>query len=73
MLIVEIAIYGVVTEICVVYAARGLTQRGYRLTLVSDAVQHLEESKANTFLDEFVNSGGSLVTTRNLVKRLSIQ
>lgn len=59
----EITLYGVVTEICVAIAARGFLDRGYRLSLVTDAVRHLDEAKGRELLDEVVRRGGRLVTT----------
>ena len=50
----EVILYGVVTEICVAYAARGLLDRGYKLRLVRDAVHHLDEAKARALLGEQV-------------------
>jgi nicotinamidase/pyrazinamidase len=35
----QIVLYGVVTEICVSAAARGLLDRGYRVTVVEDAIR----------------------------------
>ncbi len=59
----EIVLYGVVTEICVDRAVRGLIQRGYRIHLVRDAIQHLDAAKAQATLDEVRHNGGHLFTT----------
>ena len=59
----EIILYGVVTEICVDRAARGLIQRGYRVHLVRDAIQHLHATKAQAALEEVQRHGGRLLTT----------
>lgn len=64
----EIVLYGVVTEICVAAAARGLLERGYRLRLVRDAIHHLEEAKALALLEEVEGRGGQLVTTAQVVR-----
>jgi len=63
----EVTLYGVVTEICVAAAARGLLERGYRLRLVRDAVYHLDEAKSRGLLREVERSGGQLVTTAEVV------
>lgn len=65
---VEITLYGVVTEICVAAAARGLLERGYRLRLVRDAVRHLDESKARALIAEIERRGGRLVSTDEVVR-----
>lgn len=48
----EIVLYGVVTEICVAAAARGFLDRGYRLTVVEDAIRCLDPGKAAAVLEE---------------------
>jgi nicotinamidase-related amidase len=63
----EIVLYGVVTEICVALAARGLLARGHRVRLVSDAVRHLDARKAEAAVDEICGAGGELVTTEQIV------
>ena len=64
---IEITLYGVVTEICVAAVARGLLERGYRLRLVRDAVQHLDETRARALFEEVERGGGRLVTTEEVV------
>ncbi len=59
----EIVLYGVVTEICVEQAAGGLSQRGYRVHLVRDAIQHLDAAKASATIAEVERRGGRLLTT----------
>jgi len=63
----EIVLYGVVTEICVAYAARGLMRRSYRLRVVTDAIRHLDESSARMFLAEIKLAGATLTTTEELL------
>jgi len=55
-------VYGVVTEICVRYAALGLLKTGKPVLVVRDAVQALDESRAEEFFAELTASGGSLTT-----------
>jgi nicotinamidase/pyrazinamidase len=59
----EIVLYGVVTEICVHHAARGLLERGFQVRLVRDATQHLEKAKGRATLALVEERGGQLVTT----------
>jgi nicotinamidase/pyrazinamidase len=63
----EIILYGVVTEICVAYAGRGLLRRGYRLRVVTDAIRHLDQTKAQISLDEISKAGGKLVRTEEVI------
>lgn len=63
----QIALYGVVTEICVASAARALLALGHNVTLVQDAVAPLDARKAELFLAEFVGQGGTLTTVDALL------
>jgi len=63
----EIVLYGVVTEICVSAAARGLLDRGYRVTVVEDAIRHLDQEKGLAFLEEFRRRDGRIVTAGQLL------
>jgi nicotinamidase/pyrazinamidase len=67
----EVILYGVVTEICVAYAGRGLIRRGYRLRVVTDAIRHLHEAKAQIFLQDIRDSGAMLGTAGELVAVLT--
>ena len=69
----EIVLYGVVTEICVAYAAHGLMRRGYRLRVVTDAIRHLDEPRARRFLEEIKETGATLITTKELLSGLTRQ
>jgi nicotinamidase/pyrazinamidase len=69
----EIVLYGVVSEICVAYAARGLMRRGYRLRLVTDAIRHLDEQSGRMFLREIKDAGVTLVTTEELLSGFTRQ
>jgi nicotinamidase/pyrazinamidase len=55
-------VYGVVTEICVRYAAFGLLETRKRVELVTDAVRSLTEEAGSRTLGEFVAAGGILTT-----------
>ncbi len=63
----DIVLYGVVTEICVALAARGLLARGHHVRLVSDAVRHLNAHKAETLLNEICAQGAEVMTTDDIV------
>lgn len=55
-------LYGVVTEICVLYAARGLLKTGRPVWVVTDAIQGLREDDARRALEEIAGAGGRLAT-----------
>lgn len=53
-------VYGVVTEICVKFAAFGLLKTGKRVELVTDAVRPLDKAAGARTLAEFSGQGGIL-------------
>jgi nicotinamidase/pyrazinamidase len=56
-------LYGVVTEICVRYAADGLLRTGARVELVSDAIKSLSTPDEESFFREFQARGGIFTTS----------
>jgi nicotinamidase/pyrazinamidase len=56
-------IYGVVTEICVLYAARGLLRMGKPVTVVTDAIETLRAEDSEKALAEMCAAGARLATT----------
>ena len=64
-------VYGVVTEICVRYAARGLQQAGKSVTVVSDAVAALKEQDGAAAIGEICAKGGAVATAAEIMAALS--
>jgi len=62
-------LYGVVTEICVLHAARGLLRTGRPVTLVADAVAELDAANAQKALEEIRAAGGKLATVSEVCAR----
>jgi nicotinamidase/pyrazinamidase len=62
-------VYGVVTEICVRFAALGLLRTGKPVELVTDAVKHLSETARDNMLAEFTAGGGVLTTLEAVLQR----
>jgi nicotinamidase/pyrazinamidase len=53
-------LYGVVTEVCIVYAARGLLKAGKSVVVVEDAIKELRSEDAACALDEIRSLGGTV-------------
>ena len=60
---VEFVVFGVVTECCVRIAAEGLLERGYRIALVTDAIQPFEAVAGQQALSNLRSRGARLLTT----------
>lgn len=53
-------VYGVVTEVCVKFAAFGLLETGKRVEIATDAVCALEQNNGARILADFTAAGGHL-------------
>ncbi len=58
----RIVVYGVVTEICVLHAVRGLLPFGKPLTVVTDAIRSLTAQASSEALEE-MRAGGAVLAT----------
>ena len=56
----EFVVYGVVTEICVLWAVRGLLRLHKRVTLVTDAIQSLTPAGSDAAIREMSDGGVTL-------------
>jgi nicotinamidase/pyrazinamidase len=59
-------VYGVVTEICVQFVAEKLLTLGKPVTIVSDAIRHLDSTKSDLFLRKFQADGGMIRSSTEL-------
>lgn len=60
---VEFVVFGVVTEYCVRFAAKGLLERGRRVSVVQDAIETLSSEDGNRTVTELQSLGANFVTT----------
>jgi len=60
---VEFVIFGVVTEYCVRFAAKGLLDRGRRVSVVQDAIETLKEEDGRRTVAELQGLGARFFTT----------
>jgi len=59
----EFVVFGVVTEYCVSFAAKGLLERGRRVSVVQDAIEALKQDDAQKTLTDLKSLGARLTTT----------
>jgi nicotinamidase/pyrazinamidase len=67
---VEFVVFGVVTEYCVGFAAKGLLQRGRRVSVVRDAIETLKPEDGNRTISELEFLGADFITTGQALVRL---
>jgi nicotinamidase/pyrazinamidase len=59
----EFVVFGVVTEYCVSFAAKGLLARGRRVAVVQDAIETLKRDDGECIITELKRLGARLTTT----------
>ena len=60
-------VYGVVTEICVKFAAMGLLKTGRQVEIVTDAVKELDPAAQASMFEEFTAGGGILTASADIL------
>ena len=60
---VEFVVFGVVTEFCVRFAAKGLLERGRRVSVVRDAIETLNSEDGKRAVAELQALGARFITT----------
>jgi len=66
----EFVVFGVVTEYCVSYAAKGLLARKRRVAVVKDAIKTLDPQVGAKTITDLQNLGARLVTTDEALANL---
>jgi len=67
----EYAVFGVVTELCVIRAARGLLKRGRRVALITDAIATLNGDDGRNAVAELQQLGARLTTAGDILASLA--
>ena len=67
----EFVVFGVVTEYCVSFAAKGLLERGRRVALVQDAIETLKAEDGRSTIAELQQLGARLTTTDEVLRALN--
>jgi len=66
----EFIVFGVVTEYCVSFAAKGLLARGRRVALVQDAIETLKSEDGEKAIAELERLGARLTTTEQVLETI---
>ena len=66
----EFVVFGVVTEYCVLLAAKGLLERGRRVSVVEDAIATLKPEDGKKAIAELRALGAKFITTAQALARL---
>lgn len=62
----ELVVFGVATDYCVRAAALGLRERGYRTTVLTDAIRGITDAGTRAALDEMRAAGATLATAADV-------
>ncbi len=68
----EFVVFGVVTEYCVSFAAKGLLERGRRVAVVQDAIETLNPEDGNKTIAELQRLGARFTTTGQALSALKL-
>ena len=68
----EFMVFGVVTEYCVRFAAKGLLERGRTVSVVADAIETLDLELGRRTIAELQALGARLTTTQEALSRLVV-
>ena len=66
----EFVVFGVVTEYCVSFAAKGLLERGRRVAVVQDAIETLKQEDGQKTVTELQRLGARFITTDQALNAL---
>jgi nicotinamidase/pyrazinamidase len=69
---VEFVVFGVVTEFCVGFAAKGLLERGRRVSVVRDAIETLNSEDGNRTIAELQALGATIINTEQALAQLGV-
>lgn len=69
---VEFVVFGVVTEYCLGLAAKGLLERGRRVSVVRDAIETLNSADGNRTVAELQALGARIITTDQALAQIDV-
>ena len=69
----EFVVFGVVTEYCVSFAAKGLLERKRRVAVVQDAIETLKQEDGQSTIAQLQQLGARLTTTDEALRALNTE
>lgn len=66
----EFVVFGVVTEFCVRCAAKGLLERGRKVSVVTDAIEQIDPAEGKRTMDELRAMGARFLTTDEVLTEM---
>ena len=66
----EFVVFGVVTEYCVSFAAKGLLERGRKVAVVKDTIETLKPEDGSATIADLQRRGARLITTNQALSAL---
>jgi nicotinamidase/pyrazinamidase len=69
----EFVVFGVATDYCVKFAAKGLLERGRRVALVSDAIKSIDPRLGEEAIAELQRAGARFITTEQALTEISVR
>jgi nicotinamidase/pyrazinamidase len=66
----EFVVFGVVTEFCVRCAAKGLLERGRKVSIVTDAIEQIDSAEGKRTLEELKALGARFIITDEALREL---
>jgi nicotinamidase/pyrazinamidase len=66
-------VFGVVTEFCVRFAAKGLIERGRKVSVLVDAIETLGPSAGDQAISELKSLGVTLISTQQALDRFPVR
>lgn len=70
---VQFFVFGVVTEYCVRFAAKGLLDRGRQVSIIEDAIESLNPAEGERATRELKDSGATFITTNQALNIINSQ
>lgn len=67
----EFFVFGVVTEYCVQFAAKGLLERKRRVAIVRDAIETLKEEEGEGTVSDLASRGARLLSTEEAIAEIA--